>query len=439
MFFEQSYYFIMAKIVQIAVSQERLSLRLRYVCQWVFAERLAVECEFVEPGEVARHYRVDIAYGVDEVTAGLHIQPAGCLEPGAMPGMPGLGTWDSVPIPVWADQSDAKECDIFSSIFWGLSRMEEYGAGGDTHGRFAASDSWSARHDLLEMPWVDAVVVNLAIRLGLSVPMRARAVLPSLDIDEAYAFRGRPYDFLKGIAGDLWRGRPGWLAARLRWLLGASGDPFDTFHEIKEWLGPLAQHCHVFFLVSATGHAMDRNMSSDHRAMRQLIREWARDMPIGVHPSYGQLERPELIGEERRRLELVSGREVISSRFHFLRFRLPDSYRALLAYGITEDHSMLYADALGFRAGTAAAFQWYDLEAEACTALRVQPYALMDRTLEQYLQLDAEAGLMRLAQIKRVCKEWGLPLAWIWHNSTIRAPGPWSDYVKIREELMHPD
>src|SRR5690606_10202392 len=136
---------------------------------------------------------------------------------------------------------------------------------------------------------------------------------------------GRPYDFLKGIAGDLWRGRPGWLAARLRWRLGASGDPFDTFHEIKEWLGPLLPQCHGFLQVSAPGHVMDRNMPSDHRAMRQLIREWARDMPLGVHPSHGQLERPEFIGEERRRLEAISGREVISSRFHFLRFRMPDS------------------------------------------------------------------------------------------------------------------
>ena len=53
---------------------------------------------------------------------------------------------------------------------------------------------------------------------------------------------------------------------------------------------------------------------------------------------------------------------ITSSRQHFIRFNLPQTFRHLLDGGIREDFSMGYGSINGFRASVASPFYWYDLE-----------------------------------------------------------------------------
>ena len=101
--------------------------------------------------------------------------------------------------------------------------------------------------------------------------------------------------------------------------------------------------------------------------MISLIKQLGNTSTIGIHPSYASNKNSKMIGIEKQRLEHILGKSVHHNRFHFLKFSLPKSYQQLLAYGISNDYSMGYADQIGFRAGTCTPFNFYDLENEVQT------------------------------------------------------------------------
>ena len=68
--------------------------------------------------------------------------------------------------------------------------------------------------------------------------------------------------------------------------------------------------------------------------------------------------------KEISRLNDITSGSIIMSRFHYLRFSLPESYQILIEAGIKEDYSMGYVDRIGFRAGTCTPFYFYDLNNE---------------------------------------------------------------------------
>jgi len=70
-----------------------------------------------------------------------------------------------------------------------------------------------------------------------------------------------------------------------------------------------------------------------------------------------------------------------------LRLNLPDTYRNLIDEDITDDYSMGYAALPGFRAGICSPYNFYDLDIEVETKLRVHPFMVMDGTLKDYMKL----------------------------------------------------
>jgi hypothetical protein len=153
----------------------------------------------------------------------------------------------------------------------------------------------------------------------------------------------------------------------------------------------------------------------------------------GLHPSYACFEHPEKIAEEKKRLEEILNREITSSRFHFLRFRLPESYRLLEETGIREDFSMGFSAFPGFRAGTSLPFRWFDLKKNQAGNLLIHPFSLMDSS-------RAFRGKPKMALLDEARRqlhsgiEQGFPIHCIFHNEH---PSWWgwenaiSDYAKI--------
>ena len=68
---------------------------------------------------------------------------------------------------------------------------------------------------------------------------------------------------------------------------------------------------------------------------------------------------------------------------------LPSSYIKLAKNNSGEDYSMHYSYHPGFRAGTCTPFQWYDLQLEKVTRLKVNPVAATDEALLNNKSTDA--------------------------------------------------
>lgn len=330
--------------------------------------------------------------------------------------------------------------DLLAAIFFCLSRYEEYQPfTPDAHGRFTASLSHAARFGYLHRPvvreWTAALGATLRAWFpDLPPPARSPfAFQPSYDIDILYAFSHRGWRGHASGVKDLLTGR--FRRAAHRWFPGPR-DPYDTLSELQHLHGEYGLRPWYFWLLSSRQHPHDPNPYPIPESQRAWMRHLDGEAECGIHPSYLSSERPELFATEKERLETILNRPVARSRQHFLRFRLPDTYRALIDAGIRSEASMGYGDAVGWRAGTNRPFRWYDLDRENETKLVVHPFAAMDVTLRNYLGLDAAAARRAVVELADATVPVGGPFVLLWHNSSFAGDYGWSGWWEMYRSLV---
>lgn len=135
-------------------------------------------------------------------------------------------------------------------------------------------------------------------------------------------------------------------------------------------------------------------------------------------------------------LEKVIGKPVTSSRQHFLRLRLPETYRELERIGIKEDHSMGFADAVGFRAGTCTPFPFYDLEQDRETDLMIFPFEVMDSALCYKMKLDPDQAIAAAGQVIDRVKAVQGTFIGVWHERFLSDHGAEKGWRRVVEEII---
>ncbi len=313
--------------------------------------------------------------------------------------------------------------DILAYAFYYASRYEEYlPFAPDRHGRFSAASGISTALGCLERPVVDIALRHfltaLYARQGWKYQTApAYRFEPTYDIDMVWSYLHKgALRTLGGMANDLLHGRFQRVMQRLLTHLRLRPDPAFTFDLIDSMREQYGNRDITFFLLGDPT-AFDKNQSHGHPALRRFIHSLYSDRLTGIHPSYyaGQHRTQ----EEKIRLETILQRPVTRSRQHYLRLRFPDTCRHLLAAGITDDYSMGFADAVGFRAGMCLPFRWYDLAAEAVTGLTLHPFCLMDVTLNRYMGLSPREAMEKadqlLAEVRAVNGVFGI----LWHNTSL--------------------
>lgn len=263
--------------------------------------------------------------------------------------------------------------------------------------------------------------------------------IASIDVDSAFAFRYKGVRRTLGGAGkDLLRIKPGRAIERLKCVLANEQDPFDTYDYILDTC--LAQHIELrcFFLL-ADPSRYDINVDYRNAQLRERIEDM-RDggAIVGIHPGYESHNDIRIVRSEIARLDSIVGDKTLHSRQHYLKFRLPVTYRRLLECDIRHEHSMGYADVPGFRAGTAHPFKWFDVERNEITSLMVHPIAVMDSTLRHYQQLDTLEAMEVIAQLKSEVQNTGGDFVSLWHNETVAEQGAWVGWRAVWEEAIRP-
>lgn len=327
--------------------------------------------------------------------------------------------------------------DLFSASFYLLSRYEEYHQSAvDAWGRFDHRKSLAAREGFLRRPLVNEWMKAFRFILRGKFPaMVCREpvfrFVPTYDIDIAYAYLHRKG--LRRIGGwvkDILRGNAARLAQRVRVSLGREADPYDVY----EWLDALHMRYGLrpvyFFLAAAKHEGPDRNIDPRLKAFRDLVRYHAAGYATGLHPSWKSGDHQELLAAELQTMEAITGISVTRSRHHYIRVRIPETYRLLEEVGIRDDYSMGYATANGFRASVASAYTWYDLERERMTGLRVHPFCFMDANAIFEEKLSPSRAFEQLKGLHDRVKSCGGILYTVFHNNFL---GSYPDYKGWRE------
>lgn len=167
--------------------------------------------------------------------------------------------------------------------------------------------------------------------------------------------------------------------------------------------------------------------------LKELIRTgWG----VGLHQSYDAWSEPELIRQQKDRLEAILPVTVSSCRQHWLRFSWQKTWSAQASAGFSQDTTMMFNDRPGFR--VSAALQWapWDVEEEKASKLTSLPTVLMDSHFYDYQPMDSDE---RRAALKRWLSEIvaiGGQAAVLWHPHTISSDYGWREgFQDLLDEL----
>ncbi len=334
--------------------------------------------------------------------------------------------------------------DLFSASFFLVSRYEEYiDFTADHHSRFPATESIMYKNGLLEEPLVNqwALLLRDALKskfANLQFNERKYEYRSTIDIDQAWKFRNK--GLLRNLAGsvqDLFQGK--WENLLNRWpvLWGVKNDPFYNF----DWQYKVHRQYSTqvdYFVLLGNRSKFDKNIDVENTHFQALIKELYsyENCSVGIHPSYDSNNNHELVKLEIKRLETIIDSKVVRSRQHFLMHKMPETYEVLISNGITEEHTMGYSTHLGFRAGIASPFNFFNLRTNTETDLRLIPFCAMDITPLHYLEKTPEQAIEILSQLMLKVKEVDGLFVSLWHNESFSESERWNGWRKVYLSLL---
>ncbi len=329
--------------------------------------------------------------------------------------------------------------DIFAATFYLLSRYEEYlPHQKDMYGRYAHENSLAYKENFLHLPLINSWLKHFGEKLKQKFPLftihySPFAFLPTYDIDEAYSFKHKQWQRSAGAAvKDILKGKWKRFGLRRKVLNGKAVDPFDSYSWINDLHRPYRSvHPHYFFLVPGKTGKYDRNILPGETALQVLIKEHSDKYNIGVHPSWQSGDDASLIKKEKETIEHITKIKVISSRQHFIRFSLPQTFRHLIDAGIKEDFSMGYGSINGFRTSVASSFYWYDLEKEEATRLLLHPFCYMEANSFFEQKFKSQQALEEMRHYHKVVKGINGTLITIWHNTFLGTDEKFEGWKKV--------
>ncbi len=302
--------------------------------------------------------------------------------------------------------------DIFSSVFYFISRYEEWQPfEPDIHGRFEARSSILFQNKMNLKPVVDHWIIELKEALQkfypqLKFPENKFKVISTIDVDNLYAYKAK--GFLRTIgamAKDFLKFDLTNLKYRVNVLRKNTEDPFDIYSTNSDFCFknniPL-----IYFFLFRSGTKYDRTVNPRSDAFVKVFDQIrGNGANIGLHPSYYSSQNKYCLKQEVNDFSIKSQAPVIVSRQHYLKFDIKTTPHLLIQNGILADFTMGFASAIGFRAGTSFPFYYYDFNSEKQTDLLFVPFCAMDGAFFIYDQLSPDKMLSDLLEMAKELKK----------------------------------
>ena len=343
--------------------------------------------------------------------------------------------------PVYNDKS-MFPFDIFAASFYLVSRYEEYLPHiNDKHNRFQAEDSILFKMNMLEKPLINIWALELGKKLqdiypNLKLKKKSFEFIPTYDVDAAWAYKNKGiFRTIAASARDFFHLNFEEWKRRRRVIAGLEDDPFDTFDLQIQLQKELNLHP-IYFILCGEYDLNDKNISLRNNDFQNLIKKLGDYARVGIHPSYSSYLNKEKVKTEITNLSKVLNREITNSRQHFLRLNMPLSYQILIDLDITDDYTMGYPSQVGFRAGIADTFPFFDLEHDNVTSLNIHPFAVMDGTLRDYLGLNTDEAYERVAKLVNEVKNVNGTFILLWHNHSLSNEKIWEGWLPLYKKIL---
>lgn len=410
------------------------STRLKYVLEHVFSKCFKLNYQLVHDFE---NHEISINYSHLSIKSNIQIVPNELLKETNIQEQ----TNSQIYLEKELKLNDNKRLnfDLFSSVFFHLSRYEEYiSKSTDEHNRYLYSESILYKNNIIDFPIVDAWIQQFSQliknELNIELKLLPSVIKPSIDIDSVYAYKGRGLlRQILGFGNSLIHLNFYEFLKRLKVLINLENDPNDNFE--YQFL-QLKQH-HLFanyFIQVGEYGKYDKNININNKDFRNVILEIEKQGHIvGLHPSFQSYLNENVIKNELKSLVSTIKHEVYHSRQHFLRFKLPQSFQDLHNLGIKYEYSMGYSEINGFRAGTGSSFYWFNLNKNEATNLLIVPFVWMDVACKNFLNMSHFEAEQEVLKYKKICRENNIDFSFVYHNESLSEHRGWENWRKVFE------
>ena len=318
--------------------------------------------------------------------------------------------------------------DIFSTIYFFLSRWEEYiSTDRDFAERFKYENSISSKFNLLHRPVVNELTEllwNMLIDMGYTGEKKGHTFTPVITHDIDQPVRLSSFKMLIKASGKSilrYKNYSEVLKLTAVYLLNKitpAYDPANSYDFLMDVSDSIGVKSYFNFQSSAKtdydwGYSINSNFIVK---LFQNIKN--RDHIIGFHPGFYTLDNPTIWKEQYDKLCNASETQVLSGRQHYLRFKVPYTWQIWEDNGLKFDSTLGYAEKEGFRCGTCYSYSIYNFLTRKQLKLKEMPLLLMDVSLMGYQNnINTEQFLHKFNSLADIVRKYGGNFVFLWHNS----------------------
>ena len=299
--------------------------------------------------------------------------------------------WEDVKCFFKVGEKSAIPFDIFSAIFFLLSRYEEYMPHtGNKLGQFNHFQSIAYKEEFLEIPLVDIWIKKFKSVLENKIKLKCKMIsnnqIKSIIIGSInpykytnkYPFESFLIWFKNLIKLNLWE-----VVEHFFVILRIKVDPWEIDDYIKKIL--LASNKEILYFFSFSSESFFKNETpKTNENFKKYIKEVSDNFEIGLLPSTNALKNPKTFQLESFNISNLVHKKVVKVLFQGGLKKISQYYKNSISLNNANDFSMGYIDAFGYRASTCSSFFFYDLSNETKTNLLVTPFVahfkLIDKT-----------------------------------------------------------
>lgn len=425
----------------ILIYSEEITPRLEYIAKLIFTQILQLKVEFTtDSSDFLKSKKPKLNYSFGKFNDEIYIKPHRLLFCRALIHLDFKSAWYKGEKYFFESSKDSVlPFDPLAASFYLVTRYEEYlETERGKYNRFPAEKSILVKYGLLQKPvvniWARMLAEKLKERYSELVFQKPEfSFISTIDIDNAWAFLNKGFLRSSGaLAKSILKGHFPEVKSRMNVWFGRQKDPYDTYDYLDSVFRGNEEKVHFFFLLGDYSR-YDKNISYKSKRFVKLIKQTAQKYTVGIHPSFASSKKKgkKKLYTEIRRLEKITGTKMEKSRQHFLRLRVPLTYRRLINAGLSADFTMGYASRPGFRAGICTPYYFYDLKKEKTTNLKVFPFQVMDVTLRDYLGLTPEKASQEIEKLMGEVKKVGGTFISIWHNETVNDLERWKGFRDV--------
>ena len=242
--------------------------------------------------------------------------------------------------------------DIFNTLFFHISRYEEYFAAASKNsqaGWLKEDHHFLIKNKLHHRPSVDLLIVSFfEIITGEKIDQKTTYGI-SHDVDMITRFTPA-YKFFQSLAATLIYRRD-WSQFRksIRYYkkmsLGKTKDPFNYFDSLlrqeEDW-----KYKQIFMMTGGSTKYDNKYRIGDLAAKNIIQLASDRGYSIGIHPSYNAGFEENYYKEEQKNLTTVTNQPVVNNRQHWLRWSWNITPYLFEKNGIMTDSTMGYSGCL---------------------------------------------------------------------------------------------